>query len=129
MSRHTRPLIPPSYPNIHLLTFYTEMAPSVAELKPETAPLTVSVKSVPENLITVDIASVEQDSSVKALPFEDGASAKALNPVEEVVSAKTSADKLAAENAHSKPKIRRVIDEEGGKTTASVRRESCLLIS
>jgi hypothetical protein len=96
------------------------MAPSVAELKPETAPFTVPVKSIPEKLIAVD-APVEKDSSVKALLVEDSASRKVPNPVEEVVSAKTSADESAAENPQSKPKIRRAIDEEGGTTTASVR--------
>lgn len=89
------------------------MSPSVAELKSETDPITVPVKSIPERAITVEAVPVEGDASVK-VPA----------PVEEVVTAVKPASTVvdtAEGNTTSKPKIRRVIDEEGGTTTASVR--------
>lgn len=91
------------------------MAPSVAELQSEAAPITVPVKSVPERAITVKAVPVEEDSSVKA-----------SSPTEELLAAEdpaiVAAD-VAQESTESKPKIRRVIDEEGGTTTASVSRD------
>jgi hypothetical protein len=88
------------------------MAPSVAELHPEAAPIAVTVKSVPERVITVEAVLVEEDSSVKASTrVENPLAAEAPN---------VAAVKVAQESIESKPKIRKVIDEEGGTTTASV---------
>jgi hypothetical protein len=81
------------------------MAPSVAELQSE-APIIVPIKSISEQKITVESVPIEDDSSVKAhAPVENSAIRQ---------------DPTAAAVEASKPKVRRVIDEEGGTTTASV---------
>lgn len=88
------------------------MSPSVAELSIEVSPIAIPVKSISERAITVESFPIEENSSVNApvhteevvvLEAANGASAQDVH-----------------ENADSKFKIRRVIDEEGGTTTASV---------
>lgn len=87
------------------------MAPSVADVGIEETPVTVFAKSLPERAITVEAVSVDDDSSVKPPA-----------PIEEVVTveAPKTAEQTAVESIESKPKIRRIIDEEGGTTTARV---------
>lgn len=87
------------------------MAPSVAELSGEASPVAVLTKSLPERPTTVEAVRVENDSAVKPPA-----------PVEEVVAveASKSVEQSAQDTVESKPKIRRIIDEEGGTTTASV---------
>jgi hypothetical protein len=88
--------IQPSFPYPQSI----KMAPSVAELKTETAPIVVPVKSVPVKSVPVETVPVEETAAVKA-PIP--ATVESVNePLEE------------------KPKVRRAIDEEGGTTTASV---------
>lgn len=90
------------------------MAPSVAELSSEASSVAVLTKSLPERPTTVEAVPVEDDSAVKPPA-----------PVEEVVTveAPKSVEQSAQDTIESKPKIRRIIDEEGGNTTASVSEE------
>lgn len=71
------------------------MAPSVAEI-PEAAPITVPVKSLPEKTDAIVESKAEPTTEAKTEPTTEA-------------------------KDEAKPKIRRIIDEEGGKTTATVR--------
>lgn len=85
------------------------MAPSVAEI--EVVPITVVTKSLPERPITVKSVAVENESGVKPVALIDQVAA--------VETAKTAEETFGEIDA-SKPKIRRIINEEGKTTSASV---------
>lgn len=80
------------------------MAPSVAELQSE-GPIIVPIKSISEQKITVEAVPIEEDSVKAPAPVKNSAIRQ---------------DPTAAAVEALKPKVRRVIDEEGGTTTASV---------
>jgi hypothetical protein len=95
------------------------MAPSVSEL-PQT-PITVPVKEIPTTSVTeipqgettpaeeTSAPAVEQPKEVPVAPFEESKAEATPNA--------TAVDSTPTEG---KPKVRRIIDEEGGKTTATV---------
>lgn len=75
------------------------MAPSVAEIPEEPqASIIVPVKTIPEK--------TEAATETK---------------IEEVTETKAEETEVKTEATEAKPKVRRIIDEEGGKTTATVR--------
>ncbi|QDS73107.1 hypothetical protein FKW77_000784 [Venturia effusa] len=85
------------------------MAPSVADISTEVFPTAIITKSLPKGSVTVDTVAIE-DSSVKP-----------PSPIEEVVDieAPLAVKQGATEVVNPKIRVRRVIDEEGGTTTAS----------
>lgn len=86
------------------------MAPSIAELpeRTETAPFTVPVKAIPGT--TEATKSIETNEPNQTTKVEAAESTETKKPVNGTKVADTT----------EKPKVRRIIDEEGGKTTATV---------
>lgn len=96
------------------------MAPSIAELPvhSEATSFIVPVKAIPGSTeaksVEVKVAKIETDTK----PVEIEASEAKIET--EAKPAEIKAPDIKAEKTQEKPKIRRVIDEEGGNTTATV---------
>jgi hypothetical protein len=86
------------------------MAPSIAELpeRTETTPFTVPVKTIPS---TNEAAkSIEINEPIQTTESETAGLIETKKPFEKIETVDTT----------EKAKVRRIIDEEGGKTTATV---------